>query len=1440
MKKPKLLRLRIFTRLWPGKRRRGVAIITVLAIVSLMTILIISFFQMAQTAKTTAVNSVEMERVVTLKDVITNYVTAQIRTATTLHGGATQTIWTSQPGAIRTYHGSNPAFNRLYKLYSSDKMLIDQIERDSSGALLNQIENDVEPQWDQYPDQYVDMNRPVRPASSERETENLSTVKARLIYPIVDPSRYNGQENDPTRNTEGFVYGERRLSSRSINGVDPSKSQLAMPVRWIYLLRDGTAGVVDRDGSFVALQKDGGEATAANPIVSRIAWWTDDESCKINVNTASIPIPWDTPRTNSIEDVWYAQYQPVSGECQHYPGHPAQTDISAVLFPGFRYSPDTTVMPIGDMRLLPLERAKLVWNITPYITETGGTNGGKQKVAPLTVTPVPLDTEDHLFATFEEMYFKARRAEKNLDRPRESVARDDVSGELLARLEGSQFFLTTRSNSPEMTVFNTPRVCMFPMNGEVVAEVGKASGAVNPRVGTYEVTMATNSTIGADLGRIGKPFYFQRSTNSDSRHNAFYNSNDGRNVQIFKYLKKLSISIPPGYPELSGEFNTFAKKYPGPNRDRGNNRTTSDFDSSDRTQILLTMLDMLRSSNMSPGYLESGNSYDGGNGQVSGICGCQARTGDPQPPHTTAMKIVDGGDVIYTPKGSGRTYGPAEICLFAIIPAVKKGGQVIGTAPNILNPDMRGRWASQEIQDASLIQLGVLVNSFSPRQGWSPMFGQAGVNISTHRDSGGGDPRSPRDGTTPAPFVLANNGDQPETPFYIGDQVDGVGRAPGFANRPPGLVPWGGIAGPRVTATQTVAVFDPYVYQGPGAGQQTATPVQLKWRNREILRVFFYEGPATNYNTNQAVEIDLTGQTIEMIAAYTGQPAATYVPAAAAGAPGTFPPPALRSLSSLVVPHGDYRLTTIPLRVERGIFVPHASYSHCLVEPLLVGTNSNYQPVGAPNFSLEMQLLSDNSRIARMDITYAPHFAPARREFLCNESLGTKPTDQVFQASSAVEERRWRFAHGRRDGQYSIPLFNPWRPADQQPKYPYGQNTVANRGSSDPLETGDFDNGNGLCPDGAYMNQPDDGDARDRDMPYYRRLDQAAAVNPATFSPNRVLRSPVDFGSIPSGVQARVPWQTLRFRPDPGMYSARNIMTSVSSDPPKPDGYNHYFPFSNYCGPKDHLLLDMWWMPVVEPWALSEGFATKGQINLNQQILPFTFIERTTALHALLRSERMMAIPDSAAQKYKNGNVFPNNDIYRHWINAKETIRQLTDFRWRGQDVEGFTLPFNTFRSASEICELWLVPEKNGSGDERGEWNLDYMVRQFWQEHRLTGDNMRERPYSNLYPRVTVRSNVFRVHMIAQTLKKASSNKPDSFKSVSEEGTDPDLITSEWRGSALIERVLNPNERELQTFDYAPGINEAVVDSTVPRFPPEQNLNNFYTYRVTEVKAFTQ
>ncbi len=99
------------------------------------------------------------------------------------------------------------------------------------------------------------------------------------------------------------------------------------------------------------------------------------------------------------------------------------------------------------------------------------------------------------------------------------------------------------------------------------------------------------------------------------------------------------------------------------------------------------------------------------------------------------------------------------------------------------------------------------------------------------------------------------------------------------------------------------------------------------------------------------------------------------------------------------------------------------------------------------------------------------------------------------------------------------------------------------------------------------------------------------------------------FGSLPTGTTLGYSWRTLLFRPD---HTAKHAGAS---------------------SPADHLLLDLFWMPVVEPYAISEPFSTAGKINMNYQIMPFTYITRETGVRAVLAAERMLAIPGKAAPR---------------------------------------------------------------------------------------------------------------------------------------------------------------------------------------------------------------
>ncbi len=75
------------------------------------------------------------------------------------------------------------------------------------------------------------------------------------------------------------------------------------------------------------------------------------------------------------------------------------------------------------------------------------------------------------------------------------------------------------------------------------------------------------------------------------------------------------------------------------------------------------------------------------------------------------------------------------------------------------------------------------------------------------------------------------------------------------------------------------------------------------------------------------------------------------------------------------------------------------------------------------------------------------------------------------------------------------------------------------------------------------------------------------------------------------------------------------------------------------------------------------------------------------------------------------------------------------------------------------------------------------------------GDNVRERPYADIYPRLTTKSNTFTVHYTVQALKNPPANAPDKWT----EGKDRFL--GELRGSVTLERFLDPANTNIP--DYA-------------------------------------
>jgi uncharacterized protein (TIGR02600 family) len=229
-------------------------------------------------------------------------------------------------------------------------------------------------------------------------------------------------------------------------------------------------------------------------------------------------------------------------------------------------------------------------------------------------------------------------------------------------------------------------------------------------------------------------------------------------------------------------------------------------------------------------------------------------------------------------------------------------------------------------------------------------------------------------------------------------------------------------------------------------------------------------------------------------------------------------------------------------------------------------------------------------------------------------------------------------------------------------------------------------------------------------------------------------------------------------------------------------------------------------MPVVEPYAISEPFSTAGKVNLNYQILPFTNIQRSSGIRGVIDNELITAIDEKDMGDYKAWPDGGDHDRFwkdsegkkwHHKVDTGKTLMQFEDRFAKGK----------VFLSASEICDVHLVPEGVESAEKMDE---------FWATRRLTGDNTRERPYANIYPRVTTRSNTFRVHFIAQALVKARSTASDTI-------TTADNVVGEYRGSAVIQRYLDPQRKDLP--DFAAGVTDDTLDA-------------YHQFRIIETKRF--
>lgn len=1274
---------------------KGVALVVVLMMMVLVTLLSITLLMVADNEFRASNGEVEMRKLEELADDTFNIVIGQIRDATS-DLGSTHT-WTSQPGMIRRF-GTDPMpstrrsqLSSAYKLYSAPVMV--------EGSSFDPA-SDLPPEdWQSYPEIFTDLN----------ETGSNGT------YPIIDPSL--------TEVVDGFEI-------EKIPGV--TEGQAPMPTRWLYVLRDGTFGHLDSNGKFNGLRNP----TEDNPITGRIAFWTDDETCKVNINTASEGVFWDHPlghtRTErgNAPDIssypekpyGYASSMPVRGEFSRYPGHPAETSLSGIFGSEMRQ---------GSKPVTNLDELERYYDLTPRVV-LSGSRGANVLSHFAKIEP---QDDDRLYATVDEFLF-AQNSSNRKNREQNVLSANGIDPtEILKR---SRFFLTANSRAPETTLFNRPKVALWPLYREALEKR-------NPT----ERLLAFCSTAG------GHPYYIQRhapSETSGTIYGSAYSTTQDleieRNQQMLDYLRKSTSKLVPGF---------------------GGTSFKAKWGKDDQEQVTLSMVDWLRSSvNLFNRGIAPTHQFTGHNPQKIGE-------------FMVAPMVMD--------ENSGKKKG------FGLMPTITEAALILYATE--VEPGPLANTAAR----ATRVQAFLVFETFKPAPGMP------------HQ--------------SPGMEIKVEGLDQ----FQLNDrsmQFPEVGRT--FIEREQHGGGWGSFTSHSPILLQLIA----------HGGAKTAPGSPPPWNDERAYRVHqlisqpiaLVDDPADTRDTMKftggTIKVTLkthpkSGFSEEMQVLYLNFPSSSEWPVPRATEGVTLPEPFDARASRSANP-GNASLSGAPQN------------DHPKIAQLL-GFQRDYRRV----------LIQENDVVRSIEIDPA---GPTKGDYRLVAGRFEIP-ENYFRPHPDYHSKATgkRHAQSLRDDRFSgLGMFG-WngdnntikdeivtndvsRPSNQSTtgrlvenaSYgPFAAPVTANGLNGATMNNnrpGDWENGLAILPDGPFVRRNFEAGASRRndsfikdDSSYYTYGYYYHDNTGIDFAPNRQVASGVIFGAMPTGIYSQAPWQTLLFCPNPPARSTGAL------DPI--DGSDH----AGFAIPPDHLLLDLFWMPVVEPYAISEPLSTAGKVNMNYEMMPFSYIKRRTAMHSVLKNMRVAAIPADAAGNwpstgepgYKDLDVCPWE--FRYQIDLDATTGTLRGFE------ERFDIG-DVFRSPSEMCDVFLVPKKIRTDDlppesayPPGAVDGTYeTMTEWWDDYQLTGDNAREMPYNHIVPRLTTRSNTYRIHYRVQVLKKSRNSDPDTWDN------ELDQVKAESRGSALIERYINPNSDLPDFADPAVSDTEAVDDHCQYRILNQQKF----------------
>ena len=1470
----------------PKKRQgqRSVAIVSVLILVVLITAVVLGFLITSGLEQTSSRSYKASSSNRLMADTAINLVQGEINEATSQ---GMNFAWASQPGAIRVYDNTG-ALSKIYKLYSAQNLTVTSASAMDTASTAAGA-NDMPPlTWSSDPALWVDLNA------------SASDSQGNTHYPILNPTQASGVDGFSIGTTQGIA----------------STTSVPMPVQWLYVLQNGQIIAPDTGGNGTALTFGNAsvQPSAANPIVGRIAYWADDETCKVNVNTAggdgvlsgTDPTPianatfWDTPRYVAGDEVTNAWYQPQAGEYQRYPGHPGTVALNNILN-GLGWN-------------LGAAPSSSFYTVTPRYA-LGGSAAATIPIGTTNTIPVNASPANRLYPSIAEMLFTNNGT---TDRAQSFLNQNNVATR--QKIETARFFLTAHSQAPEVTLFGQPRISIWPewSTTTTANSAGNLPGSRTP----IDKVLAFTATV---PGTTPSSYYFTRSDNtSDSVDINLVESNgQSRNQMLLNYLDYFTSQSVPGYGS------SFWTKY---------TKTGT-------RQILTEIFDYIRTINEADtsqlsGATVANNPWEYCN--TNGWSGYKNEGGQ----YEIAPTVINGTTLTGTILSSWTAPGYQGFAAYPRLTDIAI--QFIGMSRGMVPPNSTfGTNYSLCTNFPSTSALPIPMYAGYSFSGNTFLFGtgdsgtdpnntnnaSSTVNTCTQWTNGNwaspiyppnstniwyattstttGPPGHQTTTTTPPPItyyvapgnVIAGStsttavqafihmGFIQPSQMLISDGASGAGSVhPYLEAEISGLNAFTIASG--ITGTPYGMGFTKDDIQvlnsDQGGGYFSGSWDDINFSN-DFASKALGNGLMTSGGTGQFVNcffskiipLSINPATGTGTMIFTGAPITVKLYDGAGNSPTANPSStAARLVQTYTINFGKSAgsyVTTLPIPtvLPSGAYKNLSPYAALVAGP--AGALTNLFPNVGPEVAISNPKSPDpwdrfwfppssvesggdyNSGVIQpgdvvQGMILSPQWSDMRMLAISSVPAAAFTTHPNW-GNSTLPLQAWAYGlTGGEEPYYSqigttntsIPTFagstgNPSLSYVPGVLNPYATNYVnvsgspfsqyaphvaanvtptyilANFGTHGQLM--DWDTGIANLLDGPWVNKVDEGQWETivgHTLPYYTFGSGTAATGAAFFSPNREVSSPGVFGSLSTGVDPTganpQSWRTLLFRPNPGHFGATS--------------------------PADHLMLDLFWMPQAEPYAISEPFSSAGKINLNYQIQPFTYITRNTALRAILNTQKIADMPSSAGLTYKgliNNNTQPNaiagassyTKNARYPLNIAATLQQFDD-KFNGANISGAnssTTP-DIFRSASQICEMYLVPNANVNG---GTYSTSGGAGTFatdWYDGKtygLVGDNVREKPYSNIYGLVTTKSNTFTTYYTVQSLKNASVNQATWNEST---GT----VLGEYRGSTTLERYIDPNQ-SLPDFAASPGSN--TLDGNAPA-----GVLSYYKWRVVENHQF--